>query len=122
MTSAYASIFAPFFSVYDVAYRTVATQNFTAMHQAAGAASPQLRTTLHAARTLSQFGANGALSNAIPNPNKGTNRYRRPMSTNGTPAYCWTHGTTFHSSTACRNKAMGHQDKATATNKMGGKN
>jgi hypothetical protein len=122
MTSAYASIFAPFFSVYDVAYRTVATQNFTAMHQAAGAAIPQLLTTLHAASTLSQFGANGALSNLNPNPIKGLNLNRRPMTTTGSPAYCWTHGTTFHSSTACRNKATGHQDKATATNKMGGKN
>ena len=110
MTSAYASIFAPFFSVYDVAYRTVATQNFTAMHQAAGAAIPQLLTTLHAASTMTQFGANGALSNAIPNPNKGLNRNRRPVSTNGTHAYC---GPTAPPSTA--QPPVGTKPRATKT-------
>ena len=40
-----------------------------------------------------------------------------------TKYYCWTHGTTEnwkHSSAKCRNKADGHQDAATAANKMGG--
>ena len=35
--------------------------------------------------------------------------------------YCWTHGTCSHPSNACLNKAIGHQDKATYPNQMGGK-
>jgi hypothetical protein len=37
--------------------------------------------------------------------------------------YCWTHGTSSnkkHSSVTCHHKALGHQDSATSTNKMGG--
>jgi hypothetical protein len=52
-------------------------------------------------------------------PGKG-NPNPRPIG-NKPAAYCWTHGNTYHSSDKCRNKAPGHQDKATATNKMGGK-
>ena len=46
-----------------------------------------------------------------------------PRNTTGTKFYCWTHGTTSnedHSSPECRSKATGHQDAATAANKMGG--
>ena len=34
--------------------------------------------------------------------------------------YCWTHGTTYHSSSKCKNPREGHQSQATASNTMGG--
>ena len=34
--------------------------------------------------------------------------------------YCWTHGICGHKSENCKNKADGHQDAATANNKIGG--
>jgi hypothetical protein len=37
--------------------------------------------------------------------------------------YCWTHGhwvSQHHTSTTCRNKAVGHKDKAMSANIMGG--
>jgi hypothetical protein len=47
------------------------------------------------------------------------------IATTGTLSYCWTHGTTrnlAHTSASCNNKQPGHQDDATATNRMGGSN
>ena len=39
----------------------------------------------------------------------------------GNRHYCWTHGCRCnHNSRACRFKADGHKDNATATNKLGG--
>ena len=34
--------------------------------------------------------------------------------------YCWTHGWCAHNGTQCQSKAVGHQDTATLTNRMGG--
>ena len=34
--------------------------------------------------------------------------------------YCWTHGACFHPGVKCRNKAPGHQDAATFSNRMNG--
>ena len=121
MSSQYAPIFSPYLSVYDVGHLTVDSANFNAMKEAASAAIPQLLANLHASTALNQFGANGALAASTKPAAKKKPAAKRPMTTGGTPAYCWTHGTTFHSSTACRNKAAGHQDSSTATNKMGGK-
>ena len=123
MTSPYADIFAPFLGIYDVNCPTIPTQSFVQMHETCSAAIPQLLAIL-TSTTLSQYGANGVQNTRPPPaPARGNPRpTRRPLTTGGTPAYCWTHGMTFHSSTGCRNKAVGHQDKATATNKMGGKN
>ena len=120
MSSTHAEIFGPFLGIYDVSHPTVESQNFTRMHQICSAAIPQLLAFLQATN-LSHFGANGAQT-ATKHPGKEKKRPpKRPMATGGTPAYCWTHGTSYHSSTACRNKATGHQDKASATKKMGGK-
>ena len=51
-------------------------------------------------------------------------RQGQPSADRPTPSwaihYCWTHGQTGHKSDTCRSKAPGHQDAATATNKMGG--
>lgn len=34
--------------------------------------------------------------------------------------YCWTHGLCTHTSSECRNRAQGHKENATLTNRMGG--
>ena len=39
-----------------------------------------------------------------------------------TEKYCWTHGSSGHTSITCRAKAPGHQDNATFENCMGGLN
>ena len=42
---------------------------------------------------------------------------------NGPKGYCWTHGIMKngqHMSASCKNKAAGHQDTATTSNKLGG--
>ena len=39
-----------------------------------------------------------------------------------TDKYCWTHGGCAHDSSACKDKAAGHQDTATFSNRMGGSN
>ena len=36
--------------------------------------------------------------------------------------YCWTHGLCTHTSAECRNRAEGHNEQATLTNRMGGSN
>jgi hypothetical protein len=53
------------------------------------------------------------------NANTRTNAPRRPRPT----AYCWTHGLSkngCHTSSACNNRAEGHQETATKDSKMGG--
>jgi hypothetical protein len=35
-------------------------------------------------------------------------------------SYCWTHGTGRHTGENCNNKQEGHEEEATAQNKMGG--
>lgn len=61
-----------------------------------------------------------------------SNRRNLPSSAAAQPGwvqhYCWTHGPTrvrtgkpVHNSASCRNPATGHQVKATATNRMGGR-
>ena len=47
----------------------------------------------------------------------GNAKYRRR---NNVSKYCWTHGACAHDSRSCRNKAHGHIDTATFSNKMGG--
>ena len=37
-----------------------------------------------------------------------------------TDKYCWTHGACGHKGKRCKNKAAGHKDEATFSNKMGG--
>jgi len=57
-----------------------------------------------------------------------TARQATQQTTNRTPtdnelSWCWTHGTTQntgHNSITCQHKSNGHQDNATADNKMGG--
>ena len=41
---------------------------------------------------------------------------------NSNRKYCWTHGSCFHSSKQCTNKADGHKDEATFRNRMAGSN
>jgi hypothetical protein len=60
-----------------------------------------------------------AALNVNANTNTRTNASRRPRPT----AYCWTHGLSKnvrHTSSACNNRAEGHQETATKDNKMGG--
>jgi hypothetical protein len=118
LTSPHAATFSTFLDYYDATHRTLASQSFTDMHEACSAAIPTLLATLSATTSNSQFGANGALKKPTL-PGKGSPN-PRPIG-NKPAAYCWTHGNTYHSSDKCRNKAPGHQDKATAANKMGGK-
>jgi hypothetical protein len=48
---------------------------------------------------------------------------RAAPAANAPTSYCWTHGSSRnleHTSSTCRAKAVGHQDAATVTNKLGG--
>ena len=118
MTSQHAALFAMFLSIYDTTHLTLESQSFDDMQRICSAAIPALLTSLAATSgSLSQFGANGARDKSQP---KKDAKPKKPPS-NRPAAYCWTHGNTYHASSDCRNKATGHQDRATASNKMGGK-
>lgn len=49
----------------------------------------------------------------------GRGRDRGPIIFN---KYCWTHGLCTHTGQECRNRAQGHKENATLTNRMGGSN
>lgn len=114
LASPYAATFKTFLDIYDAAHRTVDAQSFDDMALIVSSAIPELLANLAATTVQSQYGANGA---ATPNSNT---KARRPIG-NRPAAWCWTHGSTFHASHECRSKAPGHQNKATAANKMGSK-
>ena len=112
LTSTHADLFKFHIAVYDTSHRSVLSQSITDFNDANAAAVPALLATLVAPH----YGANGAAQKGKqPNSGRTAPRKARPV------AWCWTHGTTHHTSSECRNKAVGHQDKATSTNKMGGK-
>ena len=67
----------------------------------------------------------GNITNTMPNQYPNNQQQNNiPRYPNGEPKrfnrYCWTHGACAHQSNKCKNKADGHQDKATFTKKMGG--
>ena len=111
MSSPHAPTFTTYLSIYDSTHLTLLSQSFDDMQRTYSAAVPALLTSLAATSASINYGANGAKDKAPPKKD-------RPTKPN---AFCWTHGTTYHPSNKCRNKATGHQDRATAANKMGGK-
>ena len=62
----------------------------------------------------------GGRNNGGGNNNNDTNNVPAWWSRNNVSEYCWTHGACAHKSSDCRNKADGHKNNATFTNKMGG--
>lgn len=61
----------------------------------------------------------GPVSHGIPHLwNQHNNQ--RPNGNRRFSKYCWTHGGCGHRGPGCKNKAEGHNDKATFANKMGG--
>ena len=117
MSSPHAALFSNFLDIYDTNHLTLLSQSFDDMQRTCSAAIPPLLTALAATTAQSQFAANAARDKAPPKKDRNA---KRPTG-NSPAAYCWTHGNTYHTSAQCKKKATGHQDRATATNKMGGK-
>ena len=90
---------------------------------------PQILAQMQAMMTAMQTNTNqnqnaqggGRPNNRPRRPNTGPRQGQPPQAL---PAwinkYCWTHGCCNHHGNACDNKAPGHKDNATKTNKLGG--
>ena len=57
---------------------------------------------------------------AVPNVNNTIQQTSLPQKKKHQMFYCWTHGACFHKGAQCRNKASGHIDNATFSNRQGG--
>ena len=72
---------------------------------------PDLATIVAAVQAAMKTSAPAAHVPRAPRPT-----LRHPIGS----SYCWTHGKCGHASNVCRNRSAGHQDLATANNRMGG--
>ena len=81
----------------------------------------QIKLLINTVALLSQL-----LANKVNNGNNGSGGGSKFKYTRNMGNYCWSHGHhpvgAKHTSIACTNKKEGHQDAATATNRMGGDN
>jgi hypothetical protein len=75
------------------------------------------------AATAQSAGYLGAAAVELDAPPHQANAAATAAATATALSYCWTHGlvkNAEHTSATCKHKADGHQDTATANNKMGG--